>query len=220
MTEARHSAQRASGTARLPRERVWVLDDPRAGTSAQTVGIAERLGVPFRRMRLSFNWMAHIAGLARQGSLLGLPVPLRRTIGAELPEQEPPGIAADGPRLVISAGRRSAAVALWLKARFGCRNVHCMSPGLGGLLRTDIFDLLVIPAHDNPPAAPTVMPVLGAPHRVSPTLLAQARVAWQERLGHLPHPRIALLVGGPVRGADLAPALAHRLGRHVARLAA
>jgi mitochondrial fission protein ELM1 len=64
------------------------------------------------------------------------------------------------------------------------------------------------------------MPVLGAPHRVSPLLLRQARAAWEERLSHLPHPRVALLVGGPVRGTDLAPALAHRLGTTVARLTA
>jgi mitochondrial fission protein ELM1 len=44
-----------------------------------------------------------------------------------------------------------------------------------------------------------------------------------ERLDHLPHPRIALLVGGgrenALRGPELSPALAHRLGQHVAALA-
>ena len=51
-------------------------------------------------------------------------------------------------------------------------------------------------------------------------MLRQAEAAWRERLSHLPHPRVALLVGGPVRGTDMVPALAHRLGTAVSRLTA
>lgn len=200
-------------------ERVWVLDDPRAGTAAQAIGIAERLGVPFRRIPLSWNWMAHVAGLSRRGSLLGLVTPARSGM-VHRAAMGPLGAGAFGPALVISSGSRSAAVALWLKERHGSHIVHCMRPGVGGMLRHQKFDLLVIPQHDNPPLAPNVLPVLGAPHRVSPLMLRQAALAWRERLSHLPHPRVALLVGGPVRGTDLAPALAHRLGTAVSRLTA
>ncbi len=209
--------------------RVWVLDDPRIGTANQAIGIAERLGVPFRRIPMMWNpWTAHIAGLLPGGSLAGLRQPTRR-IAAELARSTagvslPAGRAAEGepprPDLVISAGRRSGAVALWMKSQFGCRLVHCMSPGLGGLWRHAMFDMLVIPEHDRPQPAPNVMPVLGAPHRVSPLMLRQARGAWQERLSHLPRPRVALLVGGPVRGTDMPPAMAHALGKQVARLTA
>lgn len=205
-----------------PHERVWVLDDPRPGTSAQAIGIAERLGVPFRRIPLAWRWATHLAGLVPGGSLAGLAAPSRLAA-----RQAEPGALAGlpprspaGPALVISAGRRSAAVALWMKHRYGCRIVHCMSPGVAGLMHRQLFDLLVIPEHDNPRPAPNVFPVLGAPHRLSPLLLRQAEQSWQERLGHLPHPRIALLVGGPVRGTEMPPALAHGLGRRVARLAA
>ena len=192
-------------------ERVWVLDDPRAGTAAQAIGIAERLGVPFRRIPLTWNWMAHIAGLVRRGSLLGLGAPAREGLA---------GLPRPGPALIISSGSRSAAVALWLKSRYASHIVHCMRPGLGGLLRYSQFDLLIIPRHDSPPAGGNVLPVLGAPHRVSPLMLRQAELAWRERLAHLPHPRVALLVGGPVRGSEMVPALAHRLGMAVSRLTA
>jgi mitochondrial fission protein ELM1 len=62
------------------------------------------------------------------------------------------------------------------------------------------------------------MPVLGAPHRVSPMVLAQSELAWRERLGHLPHPRVALVLGGPVRRVGMPAAAAHALGRDVAQL--
>lgn len=154
-----------------------------------------------------------MAALAPYGSLMGVAAdPQQKLGGFEVRE-------ADAPELVISAGRRSAPVALWLRVRYGCRLVHCMSPGLSGLFHRESFDLLVIPAHDRPAPAPNVMPVLGAPHRVSPLALAQAELVWRERLSHLPHPRIALLVGGPVRSVGMPPALAHTLGRTVAQLA-
>ncbi len=187
---------------------IWVLDDPRPGTAAQAIGIAERLGHPHRRIKLAWNWKAHMAALVPHGSLMG--------VSAESGFDAPAG---DAPELVISAGRRSAPVALWLKQRYGCRIVHCMSPGLSGLFRRELFDLLVIPAHDRPVVAGNVMEVLGAPHRVSPLALTQAEMAWDERLAHLPHPRIALLVGGPVRAVGMPPALAHTLGRKVSALA-
>lgn len=187
---------------------IWVLDDPRAGTAAQAIGIAERLGHPFRRIPLAWNWKSHVAALAPHGSLMGVAA----DSGFEAPDEQ-------APTLVISAGRRSAPVALWLRARYGCRLVHCMSPGLSGLFRRESFDLLVIPAHDRPAPAPNVMPVLGAPHRVSPLALHHAELAWGERLSHLPHPRVALLVGGPVRAVGMPTELAFNLGRQVAQLA-
>jgi len=183
------------------------LDDPRVGTASQAIGIAERLGFGFRRMPIAWSWAAHLAGLAPGGSLAGLRHPEHFEVSAK-----------DAPSLVISAGRRSAPVALWLKSRYGARLVHCMSPGLSGLFRRDLFDLLVIPAHDRPVPAANVMPVLGAPHRVSPLVLSQAERAWRERLAHLPHPRVALVIGGPVRGMGMNPQAAQHLGRDVALL--
>lgn len=226
------AADAAAGTSEA---RVWVLDDPRVGTANQAIGIAERLGVPFRRVPMVWNnWTAHLAGLMPRGSLAGLRQPsrgiaadlARSAAGVSLPAGRlpdgaaPSGAVAARPELVISAGRRSGAVALWMKHQFGCRLVHCMSPGLGGLLRYSMFDLLVIPEHDRPAPAPNVMPVLGAPHRVSPLLLRQARAAWHERLSHLPRPRVALLVGGPPRSTGMPPAMAHTLAKQVARLTA
>ncbi len=209
MTKVRVPKPAMSGATDAAHPRIWVLDDPRPGTSAQALGIAERLGEPFRRIPLVWNWKTHFAGLLPRGSLMGL---------------GRPGITATDlshpPELVISAGRRSAAVALWMKAHTGCRIVHCMSPGVAGLLRRAAFDLLVLPEHDHAPPGPNIFTVLGAPHRMSPTALAAARETWEERLAHLPHPRVALLVGGPPKSTDMPPVLAHQVGQRLARLVA
>ena len=39
---------------------VWVLADPRAGTAAQALGVAERLGIPFRAVPLEWSAAAKL----------------------------------------------------------------------------------------------------------------------------------------------------------------
>jgi mitochondrial fission protein ELM1 len=179
-------------------EPVWVLADPRAGTAAQAIGIAERLGRPFRAVPLEWGPLARLP--LGWGTLLGL-APASR--GAFRPPW---------PRLVVSAGRRSAPVALWLRRR-GARVVHCMrAPGSAG------FDLQVVGAHDGMGPAPNRIEILGAAHRVTPAALAAAHGRFAA-LGGLPSPRVGLMLGGPVRGEGLDPAIAVALGRRVAGFA-
>ncbi len=178
---------------------VWVLADPRAGTAAQALGIAERLGVPFRTVPLEWGALGWLRWL--WPSLGGLTPAARAAF-------RPPW-----PRLAISAGRRSAPVALWLGRR-GVRTVHCMRPSLGD----GRFDLLVLGRHDDPPDRPNILPILGATHRLSPARLAAAREEWKV-LAELPAPRVALLVGGKVRAEGMEPAIAARFGRRLAGFA-
>jgi hypothetical protein len=202
-----------------PRPAVWVLADPRAGTAAQALGIAERLGLPFRVIELGWGPLARwpipwpsLAGLtaAARRAVLG---PALGPALARVPPGARPRIVGDWPALTLSAGRRSAPVARWLR-RHGARAVHCMRPGLGAAE----LDLLVIGAHDRPRPAPNLMEILGACHRMSPARLAAAREEWAG-LAALPSPRVALLVGGPVRAEGMRPEVAAAIGRRVAAMA-
>jgi mitochondrial fission protein ELM1 len=179
--------------------RIWVLADPRAGTAAQAIGIAERLGQPFRTIDLAWGRLARL--------------PLRWPTLAGLTAESRAGLQAPWPDLAIGAGRRSAPVALWLAQR-GVRTVHCMRPGFG----EDRFDLLVLGRHDAPPEAPNILPIIGATHRMSPGRLADARAEWAA-FGALPAPRVALLLGGPPRGEGMRPDAAAAIGRQVAGFA-
>ncbi len=172
---------------------IWVLADPRAGTAAQALGLAERLGVPFRTLAL--EW----------GPLARLPLPWPSLAG--LTGQARALLVPPWPRLVISAGRRSAPIALWLAAR-GAKTVHAMRPGFGAVA----LDMIVVGRHDRVPPGTNLLPILGAMHRISPARLAAARAAWPS-LATLPAPRIALLLGGPVRGSGMAPDAAADLAR-------
>jgi mitochondrial fission protein ELM1 len=192
------SQNRQEGGADAP---IWVLADPRAGTAAQALGIAERLPVPHRVVPLAW------------GPIARLPLPWPSLAG--LAPEARAAIAPPWPRLVISAGRRSAPVALWLARQCGARTVHCMRPGFWAAR----FDLLVIPRHDQPPPATNILPILGATHRVFPARLAEARGEWAAELAGLPSPRVALLVGGKVRAEGMDPAVAAGIGAQVAGFA-
>ena len=174
---------------------IWVLEDPRAGTAAQALGIAERLGAPFVRLPMRF------------GPLAALPWPWPTLAGlADRTAFMPPW-----PTLVISAGRRSAPVARWLRRR-GARTVHAMRPGMGA----DDFDLLVIGAHDRVPPAANVLTIQGAAHRLTAEAIAAA--ARVSRLGALPRPITGLLLGGPVRDTGMEPAVAARIAGQAAAM--
>ncbi|GGC34087.1 nucleoside-diphosphate sugar epimerase [Siccirubricoccus deserti] len=198
MREATPEAPRRAGPAT---DQVWVLADPRAGTAAQALGIAERLGLGFAIHPLAWGPLARLPWPLP--TLAGLTAAARAGLGG------PPW-----PRLVLSAGRRAAPVALWLGRR-GARTVHCMRPGFGAAA----FDLLVIGRHDGPPEAPNILPILGACHRLAPARLAVARAEWAA-LAALPAPRVALLVGGkPGRQGPMAPAAAAAIAARVAGFA-
>jgi mitochondrial fission protein ELM1 len=179
-------------------EPVWVLRDPRAGTASQALGLAERLGAPFREVAL--EW----------GPLARLPWPVPTLLGLK----DRTAFAPPWPRLVISAGRRAAPVALWLAAR-GARTVHAMRPGFGAAR----FDLLVIGTHDAPPPARNTLLIQGAMHRVTPGKLDEAATSFPD-LAALPRPRVGLLLGGPVRAEGMAPEVAARVATEAAGLGA
>lgn len=175
---------------------IWVLEDPRAGTAAQALGIAERLGLPFRAVKL------------RWGAGARVPWPFPTLAGLA----DRTAFAPPWPDLVISAGRRAAPVARWLRAR-GARTVHAMRPGFGA----KDFDLLVVGAHDQPRPARNLLRIQGATHRITPGKLASAATAFPD-LGALPRSRVGLLLGGPVRAEGMDPATAARIGAQAAGL--
>ncbi len=156
-------------------------------------------------------WVLEAPGSGPAAAIAGrLGMPFRR-IGPAGPN----GRVARGsqPELVISSGTRSGARALLLRARHGCRVVHCAAaPRLPVGLAVHPFDMMVLPS-DRAASVATgrVMPVLGLPHVVSPALLDRARLLWGDRLAHLPSPRIVVLLGNGAPDPREAGQLARRL---------
>jgi mitochondrial fission protein ELM1 len=81
------------------------------------------------------------------------------------------------------------------------------------------FGLVVAPTHDQV-TGPNVIGTTGAIGRVTPASTAAVAEAWRDRLGHLPRPRVAVLIGGPGRSARFGGGAAGRLTAALQGLAA
>jgi len=192
---------------------IWVLTDDRAGNVAQAVGVAEALGRPFVTKEIRYTPLAHLPNAITGARLIGLTVESRM------------GLLPPWPDVVISAGRRTAPVARWIK-RIGAIAhdtrvilAHLMYPGGSG---AEEFDLIAVPHHDalaSANAGANIMRVTGAPHRLNPARLASAADVWAARIAGLPRPLIALIAGGATHRKPFPASLAADLGRQVSELA-
>jgi mitochondrial fission protein ELM1 len=189
---------------RLPN--IWALADERAGNRSQVLGVSQTLGVPFEVKEIRYGRLARLPNAVLGASLAGLTAESRAALGAPWPD------------VVIAAGRRAAPILRAIKRRASGRTfvVQLMDPRG----RRDDLDLIAVPVHDGVVEGANIVRTIGAPHRVTPQQLAAARRDWLPRLGHLPSPRIAVLVGGPTRSRGFPPEMARALGQKVSQLAA
>lgn len=182
--------------------RIWAVSDGRAGIEAQVLGLAEAVA----RLR-----PAHISP-RRIGWRYGLGRLPWRLIPTGARTGDP--IEAPWPDIWIAAGRAtlplSTRMLAWAEGKtFVVQTQDPKAP-------LDRFDLVVPPEHDEV-TGPNVFPILGAPNRISPELLAIERARFAERLDLLPCPRVAVIIGGKSKAHDLPRAAAAGIAADIAR---
>ncbi len=162
----------------------WVLTDGKAGSRNGALGLAEAVGLPIvdKHIHSAAPWRWLPPVLWPRG-VLG--------VGAGGDPLEPPW-----PRLVISAGERAVGPALEIRRRAGGGSfcVHIQHPRVAPRR----FDLVIVSAHDRL-HGPNVRVTVGALHRVTTDLLAEAAARFAPSFAHLPRPLVAVLVGGANR---------------------
>ena len=117
------------------------------------------------------------------------------------------------PDVWIATGRATLPLSLMAKRRSGGKTfvVQTQDPRW----RTGDYDLVVAPKHDGIEGA-NVLSITGSPHRISAERLAEGAKAFADRLPPLPHPRVAVLIGGKSRAHDLPEAHAAELADRIA----
>ncbi|MBP2313324.1 mitochondrial fission ELM1 family protein [Azospirillum soli] len=147
----------------------------------QCLGLAEALGLTpvVKRVSLRSPWR-QLSPYLRLGNRF-----------AAGPNGDP--IRPPWPDLLIGTGRQSIAPSLAARKLSHGRTftVQIQDPQLS----PRNFDTVVVPRHDRLRGA-NVLVTRGALHRVTPKILAEAGERHAARLAHLPHPRIAVLIGG------------------------
>ena len=179
------------------RREIWLLQSEKPGDNAQMEVVAEALGWPVERRHLAMKEEWRFGKPRVRPSLDH--VDLSRS-----DPLEPPGRTA--------SSRSAAACPRW---RCGCRE---QSGGRTRLVligkprrRARDFDLIVASAQYRVPEGPGVVRLKLPIMRLDTAKLAQAEAAWKGRLGALPRPLTALLVGGPTKAVVFDAGVAREL---------
>ncbi len=182
----------------------WVLTDGKAGTENQCIGLAEALGLSpvVKRVSLAAPWKS-VSPYLRLAGLSCV--------------REKDCLAPPWPGLLIASGRQSVEPALAIRQAAGGKTflVQVQDPHVAPRL----FDLVVVPRHDRL-RGDNVMVTRGSLTRVSAARLAEAEKRFSGRFDHLPHPRVAVLVGGASSAYRLPLPLAESMARALAALPA
>ncbi|MBI1365219.1 MAG: hypothetical protein GC153_04610 [Alphaproteobacteria bacterium] len=185
----------------------WVVTDGRAGNENPALGLAERLAerLPLKISVKRFRLRAPYAALPP--ALWGDPFAALSPDAALL---RPPD-----PDFLIGCGRRAAPFARAVKRRSPASFVvQLLRPpgGAGGL------DLVIAPRHDRL-TGENVFPTLGSLTRATPARLREDAARLAPALESLPHPRIAVLLGGANRAFRFGEGRARMIAADLRRLA-
>ncbi len=191
------SFRETPGRAASPEPKTcWVVSDGRAGIENQALGLAEAVGLPITLKRVDprppWRWLPAAAW----------PAVVR---GADpLAHFARPGdeFIPPWPDLLIATGRLAIPYSLAVRrlSRGRTLTVQTQNPRL----HCACFDLVVPPAHDLL-AGPNVIPILGAPHRVTAAKLKTEAERVAPLLAHLPRPLVTVLIGGHSKHYRLTP---------------
>ena len=187
-------------------QETWVLTDGSVGMEAQGIAVAEAVGLPVCLHRVRVGGARGLVPAPFQ--ILLRPARLLASVASDA-RLEPPW-----PRLVISIGRRSVPIALAVKRLSSAFAVHIQNPKVPARL----FDLVAAPVHDGF-TGPNVITTFGAVHRISPDRIAAEAERFAPEFTTLPHPRIAVLLGGTSQAFSFDAADAEVFGAKLAALA-
>ncbi|MDV6332467.1 mitochondrial fission ELM1 family protein [Asticcacaulis sp. 201] len=183
---------------------IWVVSDGRAGIENQALGLAEAVSritpaqIVIKRI--------HYAPLFDR-----LPTALKLFPDAMLrPDSDP--LTGPYPDIWIAAGRATLPHSLRVKARSGGRTfvVQLQNPKHN----PKAFDLVIAPEHDHISGG-NVLSLIGSTNRITAQTLADAYTRWEDSLNALPHPRVAVLIGGRSKAYDIDEARASVLGAEI-----
>ncbi|MGZ3297895.1 MAG: mitochondrial fission ELM1 family protein [Asticcacaulis sp.] len=184
---------------------LWAVSDGRAGIANQVLGLAEAVArlVP---ADIVVKTLRYAPAFERWPTALWL-WPDAMTARDSDP------VAPPWPDIWIAAGRATLPHSRRMRARSHGRTlvVQLQDPG-----SVSAFDLVIAPEHDGVSGGNTLS-IVGSTHRVTREKLADEGRAWAGRIGPLPHPRIAALIGGTSKTHDLGPARAEAIAVDIRR---
>jgi len=194
---------------KMIKDEIWILGDERPGTVAQSIGLANEIGFESKIIPLSYSFLAKLPNVFLSSSLLRLKCEAAKNIK----NQE------YFPRLIISAGRRAAPIALHIKKKSGNKSkvIQIMNPNLN----FKKFDLVVLPKHDglDEKDFPNLVTTLGSLSKVNDKIISSEQEKFAPWFREIKKNKIALLVGGASKRTEFEEKSAAKLAKHASEVA-
>lgn len=171
------------------KKNIWILLDNRIGSRHQAEGVAHYLDktkFDITIKEIEYTRWATLPNFIRRNTLLGTTPNSAQELTAPYPD------------FVLSATRRCAPIARWIKKQ----NPATKLIQLLHIGRTGIKDFTAIfaPEHDNHKNhAPNIHYTVGSPHFITSEKLNSAQTMWKDKFASLPHPITALIIGGSIK---------------------
>ena len=178
---------------------IWILTSDRSGDNTQLRAVAKALGLPFEVKQLAYRRAEWLPRILLGATLITVDRASSSLLGPPYPD------------LIIAAGRRTEAVAFWIRRHLNpaVRIVYLGMPWAS----LDQFDLVITTPQYRLPVLPNVLHNTLPLHDVWPERLAVAAGSWEPAFAGLPKPWIAVLAGGRSGPYLFSPAAAARLAR-------
>lgn len=129
---------------------IWVLGDYRPGTTNQAIALAKELKLSFELKNIEYNIFGKLPNLLLQIYPIHIKQNILQSLGCSNP-----------PKIIISSGRRTAPLALYLKRKFDNKPkvIQIMKPNIAHAE----FDLIILPKHDVVvEESPNIVRIIGA----------------------------------------------------------
>lgn len=115
--------------------KIHVLEDDRTGNTHQAIALAEKLTEEYTTIKLEYNCLAKLPNFL----LKYYPIHIKSELLQYLLDKSPPD-------MIITAGRRTAVLAFYLKKKFkDIKLIQIMQPNLP----YNAFDAVILPYHDQ-----------------------------------------------------------------------
>ncbi|MBM5783064.1 MAG: hypothetical protein FJ368_06580 [Pelagibacterales bacterium] len=167
-------------------EEIWILSDGRAGTFSQGVGLAQALGISYKIIEVNYSIFAKLPNIFFSSSKLRLS---QKTIN-QLNKID------YFPKAIISCGRRTAPVALYLQTQSlsKIKIIQIMNPNLN----FGKFDFVILPKHDNFDAAKfnNVITTIGSLTKINQEAIENEKQKFFQEFENIKEQKIAILLGG------------------------
>lgn len=177
---------------------IWVLKDNRPGNYSQVLNLAESLKIPYQIQEISYNKLAALPNFLQLGKFSILDQKSKNNLL---------NLRGRKPDIIISAGRRSALIALDLKKIYPhLFLIQIMNPGKN----IKKFDLVITPKHDHLKGK-NILEINGAITNISKAKIEENYQKFAAIFDQIKSPKIALFLGGSSKDAKFKEEDANKL---------